>query len=211
MNRMNRLVTSLCIFCTMAVLGNNVAKAEETKIEVNVYKIFTSPIWHSGIVIDGIEYFFDGDNHIETCAPGNTGRSRHRHHRKMTFTAPHSLAETKQILEEVIRRWDGTRYDVAAHNCNRFVDDVLQSLGAGRLDREYIKCSGIAQFVGGFPGGATFQEIVLKLPSGNAKLEKALKDDWNRLRDLPSDTKAEAKRLASRSRDELRRARKKLF
>jgi len=205
--RVNGLLLMLLAFSFNC--GTSLVHAEETTVDVHVYRIVTAPFWHSGIVVNGVEYFFDSSNHVTTCEPGDTGRGHHRHHRKMTFQSPHSLEDTERILREVIARWDGTRYDVAAHNCNRFVDDVLRSMGAGKLDSEYIRCSGMAQFVGGVPGGAVLQELVVKGPNGNASLEEALEEDHDRLMALPQNTREEAKRFSQRCEAEWNRFRKR--
>jgi hypothetical protein len=168
------------------------ANGEQTRIMVNVYKIVTAPLWHTGTVIDGVEYYFQTSNRVETCSPGGMALE---HHRTMVRIVPGNLNRVKSIRDAVIARWNGTRYDVAAHNCNFFTDDLLQSLGAPGLDQEYLNASGLAKGLRQLPGGATLQELIVKWPITDKRLDLSFMEDLRRLANLPQDLTDELGRL----------------
>ncbi|XBM35230.1 hypothetical protein AAG663_08755 [Bacillus licheniformis] len=170
---------------------------EQTRIEVNVYKIVSAPLWHTGTVIDGREYYFQDNNQVETCNPSGMDL---KHHRTMVRIVPGNLDKAKATLESVINRWNGTRYDVAGHNCNFFTDDLIKSLGAPGLDQEYLNASGLAKGLRQVPGGATVQELIVKWPITDKRLDQAFMDDLQRLARLPDDIRKEIVRFFDRIR-----------
>jgi hypothetical protein len=174
------------------------ANGEQTQIVVNVYKIATAPLWHTGTVIDGREYYFQTNNKVETCKPQGMAL---KHHRTMVRLVPGNLERVKKIRDQVISRWDGTRYDVAGHNCNFFTNDLLQSLGAPGLDQEYLDASGLAKGLRQAPGGAMLSELVVKWPVTDKRMDKAFMEDLGRLTNLPADTVKELGRLGGNASD----------
>jgi len=164
------------------------ANSEQTRIEVNVYKIYTAPIWHTGTVIDGSEYYFQTNNRVEITTPRGMGLE---HHRTMVRLVPGNLDRIKSVLDTVINRWNGTRYDLGGHNCNFFTDELIKSLGAPGLDQEYLNASGLAKGLRQLPGGDTLQELVVKWPITDKRLDKALMNDLQKLTRLPEDIRRE--------------------
>jgi len=142
------------------VVSPEAANEEETRIEVNVYKIGTAPLWHTGTVIDGREYYFQTNNRVQECAPRGMGLPMHR---TIVRFVPGSLQRVKSILGQVSGRWNGTRYDLTSHNCNFFTNDLLTALGTTGLDREYMDASQMAKVLRQTPGSSTVQEVLVKL------------------------------------------------
>ena len=97
---------------------------------------------------------------------------------------------------------DGTAqdYDVAGHNCNFFTDDLIKSLGAPGLDQEYLNASGLAKGLRQIPGGTTVQELIVKWPITDKRLDQAFMDDLQRLARLPDDIRKEIVRFFDRIR-----------
>lgn len=157
----------------------------QTRIEVNVYKLAgLAPLWHTGTVIDGREYYFHTTNKVQNCDPkGHPAK----HHRTLVRLVPGNLDHVKSVFDTVKSRWDDTRYDVAAHNCDRFTNDLLQSLGVSSLNKEYIDASGLAKGLRQTPGGATLQELLVKWPIKDKRLDEAFLADLKRLRNVPKD------------------------
>ncbi|MFB8425032.1 hypothetical protein ACFC4S_23735 [Priestia megaterium] len=174
------------------VLDPSEADQEYTQIEVNVYKIVSAPFWHTGTVIDGKEYYFDTSNQVETTTPQGTSLT---HHRKMVRLVPGNLNAVKLKLDTVIGRWNGTRYDLSEHNCNFFTDDLIKSLGAPGLDQEYLRASGLAIGLSSIPGGALTQELLVKWPPNDKRLDSSFMEDLERLADVPNNIKAEILRF----------------
>lgn len=168
---------------------------EQTQIQVNVYKIGTSPIWHTGTVIEGTEYYFNTNNHVEHCKPKGMDLI---HHRTMVRVIPGNIERVKSILDSVIKRWDGTRYDLGGHNCNFFTNDLLNSLNAGSLDQEYLNASGLGKGLKQFPGGSTLQEILVKWPIHDKRVDQSFMDDLKKLVRLPRDIIEEIERFHKR-------------
>lgn len=166
----------------------------QTQIVVNVYKIATAPLWHTGTVIDGVEYYFQSNNKVETCNPKGMGNILH-HHRTMVRIVPGNLEWVKQRRDDTINRWNNTRYDLGNHNCNFFTNDLLATLGVPGLDQEYLNASGFGKGLRQAPGGATFQELVVKWPITDKRLDNAFMEDIGRLKRLPADTVRELKNL----------------
>lgn len=186
------------------VVDPSLANGEQTQIVVNVYKIGSAPFWHTGTVIDGREYYFQTSNRVETCAPRGMALE---HHRPMARLVPGDLDRVKSTRDSVMARWDGTRYDLAGHNCNFFTDDLLQSLGAPGLDQEYLNASGLAKGLRQVPGGATVQELIVKWPITDKRLDQAFMEDLRRLARLPGDICDELGRLGGRVSDGWKRIR----
>jgi hypothetical protein len=186
------------------VVDPSLANVEQTQIAVNVYKIGSAPFWHTGTVIDGQEYYFQTNNSVESCAPRGMTLE---HHRTMGRIVPGNLDRVKSVRDSVISRWNGTRYDVAGHNCNFFSDDLLKTLGVPGLDQEYLNASGVAKGLRQIPGGATAQELLVKWPITDKRLDQAFMEDLRRLAHLPSDVKGELERLGGQASDAWKRIR----
>lgn len=175
------------------------ANGDQTRIEVNVYKLGVTrvtpdgiePIWHTGTVI-GREWYFNDTERVIDCDPGGGPGA---HHRTMIRLIPGNMERAITIRESVIARWNGTRYNVSNHNCNFFTDDLLQSLSAPGLDQEYLDASGVAKGLREIPGGATVQELVVKWPLADKRLDQAFMEDLRRLAHLPADVRDELGRI----------------
>jgi hypothetical protein len=138
-------------------------------------------LWHTGTVIDGHEYYFHVNNRVwkgqDRGGPG-------QFHRTMERRLVVDQALMWQRINEVIRRWDHSRYDLFSHNCNYFTQDMLHAIGAGGLDREYIESSGASRFMAIMPGSSTLQEITIKGTSGDLSAQGiavALWDDTRKV------------------------------
>lgn len=180
------------------------ANSAQTRVEVNVYKIVAAPIWHTGTVIDGREYYFQTNNRVESCNPRGMALE---HHRTMVRLVSGNLNRVRSIRDTVISRWDGTRYDVAGHNCNFFTNDLLQALGVPGLDQEYLDASGLAKGLRQLPGGATVQELIVKWPITDKRLDQAFMEDLRRLEHLPDDIVNELKRAGGQLSESWKRIR----
>lgn len=165
---------------------------EQTRIDVNVYKIRTAPIWHTGTVIDDREYYFHTSNRVEITTPRGMDLI---HHRTMVRLVPGNLDRVRSVLDTVINRWNGTRYDLGGHNCNFFTDDLIKSLGAPGLDQEYLNASGLAKGLRQYPGGSFLQELIVKWPMDDKRLDQAFMDDIQKLVNLPNDIRKEIERF----------------
>lgn len=174
------------------VVSPEYANGESYRVVVNVYKIGTAPLWHSGTVIDGREYYFQTSNRVESTTPKGMAL---KHHRTIVRFVPGNKDRAIAALDKVKSKWEGTRYDVASHNCNYFTNDLLAALGTSGLDGEYIQASGLAQLGKNVPGGATAQELLVKWPPNDKRLDEAAMEDLRRLAHLPRDTVNEVKRL----------------
>ena len=172
------------------------ANGEQTVIVVNVYKIVLAPFWHTGTVIDGREYYFQTSNRVETCDPRGMALE---HHRTMVRILPGNLGRVASLRDRVIARWNGTRYDVAGHNCNFFTNELLKSLGAPGLDQEYLNASGVAKGLRQYPGGGMVQELVVKWPITDKRLDQAFMEDLRRLVFLPVDVVNELERFGGQA------------
>lgn len=161
----------------------------QIQISVNVYKIATAPLWHSGIVIDGIEYFFDSNNEVGQCSPQGFGLP---HHRTIVRNVPGDSARVKRVFQTVVSEFHGSRYDLTKRNCNVFVNEALVAIGTEGLDDEYLDASYLANIGRNVPGGATLQEILVKWPIENKRLDGAIREDFRRLGHLPRDIVIEA-------------------
>jgi hypothetical protein len=186
------------------IMSPSHANREYTPVIVNVYKIGTAPFWHTGTVIDGREYYFQTSNKVESCEPKGMSLS---HHRTIERLVPGNLKRVKAVQDSVVNRWNGTRYDVAKHNCDFFTDDLLQSLGAPGLDQEYLNASGVAKGLRQIPGGATAQELLVKWPVKDKRTDKAFMEDVQRLAHLPDDTRKEAEKASGKVADDVKKAR----
>eukprot|EP00759_Apiculatamorpha_spiralis_P001011 PhF_6_TR10391/c0_g1_i2/m.16243 len=90
-------------------------------------------IWHTGIVINGTEYYFDGGVGI---ASGPAGRTRFgnplRRHRLGTTTR--SLSEFQEWNRDMMRgRFSPYGYDLLNNNCNHYSAAAAEFLGVGQL------------------------------------------------------------------------------
>ncbi|PEC41739.1 hypothetical protein CON11_26670 [Priestia megaterium] len=173
------------------VVDSERANNQFTRIEVNVYKIMNvSPIWHTGTVIDGIEYYFDTNGEVKTTTPkGMNGNLSH--HRTIVRFVPNNLETLKSVLNEVINRWNGTNYVLDSHNCNFFTDDLLHSLGTPGLDQEYLNASGLAKGLRSIPGAALYEELLVKWPVTDKRLDRAFMEDLKRLDNIPDNIREE--------------------
>ncbi|PHA10347.1 hypothetical protein COE65_14225 [Bacillus sp. AFS051223] len=169
------------------------AELEQTQIEINVYKIFnTSPLWHTGTVIDGREYYFHTNNRVENTTPRGMNLE---HHRTMVRIIPGNLERAKSVLQTVINNWDGTPYDLGGHNCNFFTNDLITSLGAPSLDQEYLDASGLGKGLRQLPGGSLLQEVLVKWPIEDKRLDEAFMSDLKKLANLPDDLRKETSKF----------------
>jgi hypothetical protein len=168
------------------------ADGEVCRVDVNVYKIGTAPFWHTGTVIAGREFYFDTNNRVREVSPKGM---KLNFHRQMTRFVPGNIEHANVSLDAVRSRWDGSRYDVASHNCNWFTNELLAELGAAGLDDEYLQASGIAQIAKNVPGEATAQEILVKWPVDDKRLDEAAMEDLRRLTHVPEDLVTEIKGL----------------
>lgn len=169
------------------------ASSQPTPIVVHIYKLAgIAPLWHSGIVVDGQEFYFDTNNQVGSIDIEEETMAGMSPHRETLHSCTRSRQEVLDIVTRTISRWNETRYDVASHNCNHFTDDLLKSLGLPGLDREYLDASGLAKAGRQIPGGATIQELLIKWPAHDKQIEAAAKEDLARLQRLPSDTVREA-------------------
>jgi hypothetical protein len=192
---------------TFRVVERPSAELGQTRIEVNVYKIGgAAPLWHTGTVIEGREYFFTTTNRVESIDVKTEKMKAMSHHRTLVRIVPGNGERVRKIRDQVLARWNGTRYDFGAHNCNLFTDDLLQSLGVPGLDQEYLNASGLAKGLRQVSGGATAQELLVKWPVDDKRLDKAFMDDLSRLGRLPEDTAEELKRFGGTISEETRRA-----
>jgi hypothetical protein len=183
------------------VISPDLANCEQTQIQVNVYKIVSAPFWHTGTVIDETEYYFQTTNQVESCVPKGM---RLDHHRTIARLIPGNIDRIRTIRDQVINRWNGTRYDLGGHNCNFFTDDLLNSLGTAGLDREYLDASGLAKGLRQIPGGATVQELIVKWPISDKRLDQAFMEDLRRLAHLPGDVRDEIGRIGGTISDIIR-------
>mmetsp|Transcript_74081 Transcript_74081/g.130975 ORF Transcript_74081/g.130975 Transcript_74081/m.130975 type:complete len:673 (-) Transcript_74081:115-2133(-) len=94
-------------------------------------------LWHSSIIVFGIEYFFGGD--VCRCLPGQTkfGKPTKMISLGNTLRTP---TELQSFLDRRTRS-DFTRqsYDVLHHNCNNFSDSVSQYLVGRRIPEEVLR------------------------------------------------------------------------
>jgi hypothetical protein len=181
------IVSCVCVFSLVHAIEETV-----TDIEVHVYKIQTSPLWHSGIVVDEIEYYFHQSNRVEHCSPWGMDLIRHRTIRRQVKLPKKAVLA---ILARQIDEWNQRRYDLAKNNCNVFVQSVLLALGVDGLDSEYLDASGLAKIGRQTPGVATLQELMVKWPIERKQLDKAVAEDLQRFRTLPRDTEREIMKL----------------
>ena len=153
------------------------APRREVIVRVNVYKLFNMPLlWHTGTVIGGKEYYFHSNSRVEKTTPGTFSPHFHRTIERRVTIDP---ALAYQRVEEVIRRWHNTRYDVFSHNCNYFTQDILRAIGAGSLDREYIESSGASRVMAVIPGSSTLQEIIVKGSTGDLRAKGIAVAMWD--------------------------------
>ncbi|SDM17094.1 Fascin domain-containing protein [Paenibacillus sp. OK060] len=177
------------------VSPDNANIKEQTQVVVNVYKIITAPIWHTGTVIGDREYYFQTSNRVESCDPEGMDLP---YHRKIVRHVPGNLDSVKSVLDMVSNDWNGTRYDVAGHNCNFFTNDLLNKLGVPGLDQEYLEASGFAKGFSQIPGSSLFQEVIVKWPIDDKRLDVAFMDELVKLARLPADTVNEVGRFFKR-------------
>ncbi|MGP3788508.1 hypothetical protein [Paenibacillus sp. 1A_MP2] len=104
----------------------------------------------------------------------------------------------KLKLDAVINTWNGTRYDVTGHNCNFFTNALLIALGAPGLDQEYLEASGIAKGLNQIPGTTLLQEVPVKWPISDKRLDVAFMDEIRKLARLPEDIVSEVERFSKR-------------
>jgi hypothetical protein len=192
LSHLSRMLLSMIVSCVCLFSLVHAIEETETDIEVHVYKIQTSPLWHSGVVVDEIEYYFHQSNRVEHCSPWGMDLIRHRTIRRQVKLPKKAVLE---ILARQIEEWNQKRYDLVENNCNAFVQSVLLALGADGLDREYLDASGLAKIGRQTPGVATLQELIVKWPLERKQLGKAVAEDLQRFRSLPRDTDREIKKL----------------
>ena len=155
-------------------------------IEVRVYRLVDlRPVWHTGTRIrmdpetdHRYEVYFQITNRVECLDLQSESAFNAPKHRTLTRQVPGDWKRIVSVFDQVRQRWDGTRYDLLRHNCNLFTDDLLRSLGADGLDKEYVDSSGIRALLARLPGTATLQELFVKGPQGgNVQVDQAVWQD----------------------------------
>lgn len=109
--------------------------------------------------MNGVEYSFwpkDSGSFLQRQAnsissPGTVRRGSYAgiYRKTLTRTVPGDAQRVQNILNQAIKRWNGTEYAVFKNrNCNHFTDHVLQALGSQGLDSEYLRHSGLRPGLG---------------------------------------------------------------
>eukprot|EP00697_Spironema_sp_BW2_P002787 gnl/Spiro4/13714_TR7309_c0_g1_i1.p1 gnl/Spiro4/13714_TR7309_c0_g1~~gnl/Spiro4/13714_TR7309_c0_g1_i1.p1 ORF type:complete len:341 (+),score=89.41 gnl/Spiro4/13714_TR7309_c0_g1_i1:152-1024(+) len=92
-------------------------------------------VWHTAIVVGGVEHYFDGGLGIATATPGTTrfGRAmRVDHLGDTTRTMDEFIAWNSQMMATKYGPFD---YNLLQRNCNHYTDDAAQFLvGRGIAD-----------------------------------------------------------------------------
>lgn len=148
-----------------------------TTVYLHVYAIVGRPIYHTGVEVLGVEYYWDSDNKVHTCAPRGMDLPFLR-------TSPRVVAKdavwVKTVLDATIARWnDGKPYSLLDRNCNHFSDDLLRNLGTNGVDDVYLESDGLRLLASRIPGSASITEL-MKKADGRAE-DKALWDDIKKL------------------------------
>ncbi|XZE32472.1 hypothetical protein SH501x_003220 [Pirellulaceae bacterium SH501] len=160
----------------------------QTVVHVNVYRLphigRAIPVYHAGIVIGGKEYFFDDRNQVTVIQPRDMDWELVR---TIQRVSPMSREEVDSVLDDVIRSWTGSRYDLSAHNCIDFANDVLTRLLAPMIDSEYRLNSGLRKL--DYLPGVT---LVLEGAKRSPQIENALIKEQGKFSRLPTDIQREA-------------------
>ncbi|XP_013886840.1 desumoylating isopeptidase 1 [Austrofundulus limnaeus] len=93
-------------------------------------------IWHTGVVVHGLEFFFGGAG-INNCAPGGTILGQPDLVVDMGSTEVPEDIFTEYLTSLSESTYSGDKYNVFQHNCNSFSSDVAQFL-TGRKIPSYI-------------------------------------------------------------------------
>ena len=116
-----------------------------TRVVVHVYKIRgLTPLYHTGVVVDGREYYFNSSNSVKVIEPRKI--SGMKFHREMVRNSPKSKEDIAQILEETVEKWNDQNYHLVRKNCNFFTNDLLRALGLPEIDKEYLNAGGLRSF-----------------------------------------------------------------
>ena len=85
-------------------------------------------VWHTGIVVHGIEWFFGGGGIEHVTPPGTTMLGAPLKTQRLGITHL-DLSSFRDYLEGIGRRqFAGSSYDLFRHNCNNFSDEVARFL-----------------------------------------------------------------------------------
>jgi len=158
----------------------NEYQVKSMKVEANHYTIALDCV-HTGIVMDGTEYYFHCTNHVERCRPGNGPGSLFGTQTVNIVDEP-SIAMLR--LQPVINGFNGTRYDLLTHNCNNFADAALRALSGVGIDPSHLNQKGIQKAVGaipftaiGHPSIPLLFEAGKLISGGNPRFDVAVADD----------------------------------
>jgi hypothetical protein len=92
-------------------------------------------IWHSGIVVFGVEYFYGGG----ICAAPAGHAIPHLPYQEISLgETSKTQVELEFFLQSITHRFTQATYSLLRHNCNNFANEVAQFLLNGRGIPEHI-------------------------------------------------------------------------
>jgi hypothetical protein len=92
-------------------------------------------IWHSGIAVFGIEYFYGGG----ICAAPVGHAMPHQPYQEIALgNTTKTQVELEIFLQSINHRFTSATYSLLRHNCNNFANEVAQFLLNGRGIPEHI-------------------------------------------------------------------------
>jgi hypothetical protein len=112
-------------------------------------------IWHSGLVVFGVEYFFGGGI---CAAPAGHAIPSLPYQEIRLGTTTKSQIELERFLESINLRYTQATYSLLRHNCNNFADEVAKFLLNGQGIPEHI--IRLPQEFLSSPLGATFAPMI---------------------------------------------------
>ena len=126
--------------------GHDIPWHDEAGVRINIYRFSGKIADHSGIVVNGKEYYFDSDSRVKTCNPQkwNSGKKKIffsedgtlKHHLIVDFHGNGERAQ--QLLDGVRHEWEnGRQYDLFNHNCNHFVKAVCKAFNVAFPEHKY--------------------------------------------------------------------------
>lgn len=92
-------------------------------------------IWHSGIVVDGKEYFFGGGIF---CDPAGRTPYGVPEKRIVLGRTKKTLVEFEQFLDSIRPRFRMQDYDLIRHNCNNFTNECSQFLVGNGIPKDIL-------------------------------------------------------------------------
>ena len=112
-------------------------------------------IWHSGIVVFGVEYFYGGG----ICAAPAGHAIPHLPYQEILLgETTKSQVELEFFLQSINHRFTQATYSLLRHNCNNFANEVAQFLLGGQGIPEHIVR--LPQEFLSSPLGATFAPMI---------------------------------------------------